>query len=237
MRVLLCIFFYLGISEVVAQTDRKDYIPNKYSFFMALNMGNPVGAYRTILKEGDKARTRFGASIGLLVNPLGKKKLSPIMLGVEGGILSYREASNITYPGNFYLSGSSSWLNGVVRYRPILWSSIFNPYADIFYGTKFIKTSLIEKINEENSQILQKWARKTPNYGIGIGVGIKLIKNEKNGYLDIGVYYQKADATGIVKPNSVQIDNSFKIYSEEVLTTTNQLIVKVSINLFNFRSD
>jgi hypothetical protein len=235
MRVLLCIFFCAGFLQAVAQQGQQPkYIEDKYSYFIALSMGNAVGNYKTILKEGNKAGTKFGLTGGVLFNPYGRKKASPVFYGVEIGFQGDgREDPITTYSGDFRVSNTSYWMNGLARYRPVLWSSKINPYADAFFGAKVIQTSLVEQLNEDESETLERWTKVTPNYGLGVGVGIKLFGSMKNAYLDIGIYYQQADATKIVKPNTVEIDNNFEYKSKQVLTTTNQWVVKVGITGFN----
>jgi hypothetical protein len=234
MRFILCIFFCASLLKAVAQEQQPQYIEDKYSYFLALNLGNAIGSYRTILKEGNKAGTKFGLTGGILFNPYGRKKASPVFYGAEVGFQGDgREDPITTFSGDFRVSNNSYWLNGLARYRPVLWSSKINPYADAFFGAKIIQTLLVEQLNEEDSETLERWTKVTPNYGLGIGVGIKLFGSMKNAYLDIGVYYQQAEATKIVKPNTVEIDNNFAYKSKQILTTTNQWVVKIGITGFN----
>jgi hypothetical protein len=74
--------------------------------------------------------------------------------------------------------------------------------------------------------------RIVPNYGAGVGLGIKLSGKLKNNYLDIGLYFQQADATKIVKPNSVEINSSYIISYNQIFTSTNQIVVKIGITGF-----
>ncbi|WP_259016126.1 hypothetical protein [Emticicia fluvialis] len=234
MRILLGFIFCLIVTKAVAQTQQPKYIEDKYSYFFNLTLGNALGDYRTVLKEGNKSGGKFGVSAGILLNPYGRKKASPVFYGLEGGIQADGKEYPITsYNGDFRVTNTSFFLNGIARYRPILWSSKFNPYADAFAGAKLIQTGLVELLNEDESETLKRWAKVTPNYGIGVGVGIKLFGAMKNSYLDIGIYYQQADATKIVKPNTVEIDNNFEYKSKQILTTTNQLLIKIGITGFN----
>ncbi len=234
MRFIICLFFCASILEAAAQEQQPRYIEDKFSYFLALNLGNAVGKYRTVLKEGDKAGTKFGLTGGVLLNPYGRKKASTVFYGAELGFQGDgRDDLTTAFSGDFRVTNTSYWANGLVRYRPILWSSKINPYADAFFGGKFIQTTLVEQLNEEDSENLKRWTKVTPNYGLGIGIGIKLFGSMKNNYLDIGVYYQQAEATKIVKPNSVEIDSNFEFKSKQVLTTTNQWVIKMGITGFN----
>ncbi len=234
MRFILWVFFCSSLVEAVAQQQQPQYIEDKYSYFIALNLGNAVGNYRDVLKAGNKASTKFGLTGGFLLNPYGRKKASPVFYGAELGFQGDgREDPTSAFSGDFRVTNNSYWVNGLVRYRPVLWSSKINPYADAFFGAKFIQTNLIEQLNEEDTENLERWTKVTPNYGLGIGLGIKLFGSMKNSYLDIGLYYQQAEAAKIVKPNSVEIDGNFDVKSKQVLTATNQWVIKIGITGFN----
>ncbi|MFD2523979.1 hypothetical protein [Emticicia soli] len=234
MRVILCLIFCTSLLKAVAQEQQPKYIEDKLSYFVALNLGNAVGNYRNILKESNKAGTKFGLTGGILFNPYGRKKASTVFYGAELGFQGDgRGDVKTTYSGDFRVTNTSYWINGLVRYRPILWSSKINPYIDAFAGPKIIQTSLIEQLNDEDSETLERWTKVTPNYGLGVGVGFKLFGSLQNSYLDIGIYYQQAEATKIIRPNSVEIDNNFEYKSKQVLTTTNQWVVKIGITGFN----
>jgi len=234
MRFLIGFIFCISIIPAVAQEQQPKYIEDKYSYFFNLTLGNALGNYRAILKEGNKSGGKFGASAGILFNPYGRTKASPVFYGLEGGIQADgKEYPTTGYSGDFRVTNTSFLLNGLARYRPVLWSSKFNPYADAFVGAKLIQTGLVEQLNEDESETLKKWTTVTPNYGIGVGVGVKLFGSLKNSYLDIGIYYQQAEATRIVRPNTIEIDNNFEFKSKQVLTTTNQLVVKIGITGFN----
>jgi hypothetical protein len=220
--------------RAVAQEQQPKYIEDKFSYFVSLSMGNALGSYKNVLKESNKAGTKFGLTGGILFNPYGRKKASPVFYGAELGFQGDgRGDLTSAFSGDFRVSNTSYWTNGLVRYRPVLWSSKINPYADAFFGAKFIQTTLVEQLNEEDSETLKRWTKVTPNYGLGVGVGFKLFGSMKNSYLDIGVYYQQADATKIVRPNSVEIDSNFEFKSKQVLTTSNQWVIKVGITGFN----
>jgi hypothetical protein len=236
MKALLCLFFCMILFEALAQPDRDENIGNKFSIFLNLNLGNGVGKYQTILKERNSLGPQFGVSGGALFNPFGRKKSFPIMIGGEVGTINYEERPITSYPGNFSVTTFSNWINGLVRYRPILWSSRFNPYIDAFYGVKFINSGLGEDLGED-SRSLERWKSITQNYGLGIGVGIKLLRYATNAYLDLGIYYKQAEPTRILKPNSVFIDNSFGITSTQIVTNTNLLVIKLGLTFFNKESE
>jgi len=218
--------------QAVAQ-QQPTYIEDKYSFYLSLQLANAIGNYHNVLKEANKAGIKGGLVLGGLINPYGRKRASPVFYGAEIGFQGDgRDGVNTNVNGDFYVSNNSYWLNGLARYRPILWSSKINPYADAFFGGKLIKTNIVEQLDEEETEILEGASKLVPNYGLGVGVGIKLFGGLKNSYLDIGVYYQQAEATKIVKRNSVNISNDFDISYKQILTATNQFIIKIGLTGF-----
>ena len=233
-RLLIFLFCTnLLIINVLAQEKTPKYLEDYYSWYISLNLGNAVGKYQKLLKEADKAGAKGGIVLGGLINPYKRKRGSPVFYGAEVGFQSDgRDAVTLNAQGDFYVSNNSYWLNGLVRYRPILWSSKINPYADAFLGAKFIKTNVVEQIAQDETQIFEGFGKVVPNYGLGVGVGIKLNGRLKNNYLDIGLYYQQADPTKIVKRNSVNISNSYVVSTKQVLTATNQIVIKIGLTGF-----
>lgn len=235
MKRILLIFFLsnLLIISVLAQEKTPIYLEDEYSWYLSLNLGNAVGKYHTFLKDANKAGTKGGLVLGGLMNPYNRKRASPVFCGAEIGFQSEgRDDVTLNANGDFYVTNNSFWLNGVARYRPILWSSKFNPFADAFFGAKLIKTNVVERISQEETQIFEGFSKIVPNYGVGVGIGIKLFGQLKNSYLDIGLYYQQADPTKIIKRNSVSINSAYEVSYKQFVTSTNQIVVKIGLTGF-----
>ena len=234
-RILIILFLTNSlIISALAQEKTPKYLEDRYSWYVSLNLGNAVGRYHTFLKDANKAGTKGGLVLGGLMNPYKRKRASPVFYGAEIGFQSDGR-DDITLNNTetvFYVSNNSFWLNGVARYRPILWSSKFNPYADAFFGAKLIKTNVVEQISQEETQVFEGVSKIVPNYGIGVGVGMKLTGQLKNTYLDIGLYYQQADPTKIVKRNSVSINSAYVVAYKQVVIPTNQIVVKIGLTGF-----
>lgn len=233
-KIYLLLIFNCLIISVFAQNKTDKYLEDKYSWYISLNLGNAVGNYQKILEDADKAGTKGGLVIGGLMNPYKRSRASTVFYGGEFGFQSNgRDKTPFSASlGDFYVANHSFWLNGVARYRPILWSSKLNPYADAFFGAKLIRTSVVEQFGQDESEILKAVNKIVPNYGAGVGLGIKLSGQLKNNYLDIGLYYQQADATRIVKPNSVEINGTYQASFKQILTSTNQIVVKIGLTGF-----
>lgn len=232
--IYLLLIFNCLIISAFAQNKAEKYLEDKYSWYVSLNLGNAIGKYQKILKDADKAGTKGGLVIGGLLNPYKRSKASTVFYGGEFGFQSNgRDEDPFSASlGEFYVANHSFWLNGVARYRPILWSSKLNPYADAFFGAKLIRTTVVEQFGQDESEILKAVNKIVPNYGAGVGLGIKLSGQLKNNYLDIGLYYQQADATRIVKPNSVEINSTYQASFKQILTSTNQIVVKIGLTGF-----
>ncbi len=236
MKRILIIFFLtnLLIINVLAQEKTPKYLEDRYSWYASLNLGNAIGKYHAVLKDANKSGTKGGLVVGGLMNPYKRKRASPVFYGAEIGFQSDGRDESILNNTQtvFYVSNNSFWLNGVARYRPILWSSKFNPYADAFLGAKLIKTNVVEQISQDEAQTFKGFSKVVPNYGFGIGVGMKLTGQLKNNYLDIGLYYQQADPAKIIKPNSISINSAYVVSYKQVVTPTNQIIVKIGLTGF-----
>jgi hypothetical protein len=230
---LLLTFNYL-IINAIAQNKTEKYLEDKYSWYVSLNLGNAVGKYKNILEDAGKNGTKGGLLIGGLINPYKRSKASTVFYGGEFGFQSNgRDKKPLSASlGEFYVANHSLWLNGVARYRPILWSSAFNPYADAFFGVKLIRTTIVEQFRQDENEILKAVNRIVPNYGVGVGLGIKLWGSLKSNYLDMGLYYQQADAARIVKPNSVEINGTYQVSFKQILTNTNQIVIKIGLTGF-----
>jgi hypothetical protein len=236
MKPKIYLFLILNclIISAVAQNKTEKYLEDKYSWYVSLNLGNAVGRYQKILKDANMTGLKGGIVMGGLMNPNKRNKASSIFYGAELGYQSIgRDVDFVSNAiGKFYVANHSFWANGVARYRPILWSSKLNPYVDAFFGAKLIRTSVILQQTLDYSETLAAISRIVPNYGAGVGLGIKLSGQLKNNYLDIGLYFQQADATKIVKPNSVEINSSYIISYNQIFTSTNQIVIKIGLTGF-----
>lgn len=233
-RIFLLLILNCFIISAMAQDKSKRYLEDQYSWYVSLNLGNAVGNYHKILKDADNAGTKAGIVVGGLINPYKRKQASTVFYGAELGYQSNGRDKDLMSNafGEFYVANNSFWLNGLARYRPILWSSKLNPYADAFFGAKLIRTSIVEQLSPDQTEVLKAVNKIVPNYGAGIGLGIKLTGQLKNTYLDIGVYYQQADAIKIVKPNSVEINSTYLTSFKQILTSTNQIVAKIGLTGF-----
>lgn len=233
-RIILLLILNCLIIKAIAQDKTEKYLEDKYSWYVSLNLGNAVGKYQNILKDANKNGTKGGLVIGGLMNPYNRSRASTVFYGGELGYQSNGRDEDFVSnaQGDFYVSNHSFWLNGVARYRPILWSSKLNPYADAFFGAKIIRTAVVEQFGQDESEVLKAINKIVPNYGAGVGIGIKLNGQLKNNYLDIGLYYQQADATRIVKPNTVEINSSYQASFKQILTSTNQFMIKIGLTGF-----
>lgn len=235
MKRLLILVVLTNLFNIksLAQEKTPKYLEDQYSWYLSLNLGNAIGKYQTVLKDVNKGGMKGGLVLGGLLNPYKRKAASPVFYGAEIGFQSDgRDELTLNAQGDFFVTNNSYWLNGVARYRPILWSSKINPYADVFFGGKLIKTNVVEQISIDERQTFESFSKIVPNYGVGVGLGIKLFGQLKNSYLDIGLYYQQADPTKLVKRNSVIINSAYIVSYKPVVTPTNQIVVKIGLTGF-----
>ncbi|AFK01722.1 hypothetical protein Emtol_0568 [Emticicia oligotrophica DSM 17448] len=233
--ILLLLFVEFLCLGVFAQTKSEKYLEDKASWYVGMNFGNAIGGYKQILKDGNLGGTKAGFVLGGLFNPYGRKRASTVFYGAEVGYQSIGRDKDFVSnaSGTFYVTNNSFWLNGVARYRPILWSSKLNPYADAFFGAKIIRTAIVEQLSQDESEVLESVNKIVPNYGLGVGVGFKLMGQLKNAYLDLGIYLQQADPTKIVKPKTIEISSTYNTSYKQVLTNTNQIAIRLTLTGFD----
>lgn len=226
---LLC--FYLN--PTFAQQKPIKYLEDKSSAYISILNTNALGRYRNLLNQTQTQTSNIGIAVGYLLNPYKGKRPSPVFYGLEFGYHSGGTDGVVAkVDGDFASKYNNYWLNGVVRYRPLLGSTRLNPYFDGFFGGKLISTNIIEYLSNEETQSLDSFNKLVPNYGLGIGTGIKLTGSLKNAYLDIGLYYQQTDPTKIVKRNSVVINQNFTVDYQKITSNSNQFIIKIGLTGF-----
>jgi hypothetical protein len=228
---LLIIFFNSLIISGFGQQRR--YLEDVASPYISLHLGNALGKYADFLRDNKGSLTHFGIAGGYLLNPYGKKRASKVFFGPE---LGFQWDGGDDVPavgnGNFRASFNQTWLNGVVRYRPVLGNTRLNPFLDTFVGYKLISVQVKEIFDEDESEILKTIRKGTMNYGFGIGTGIKMTGDLKNTYLDIAFYFQQNDANKLVKRNSVNLDKDYDVLFKTGLIKPNQFVVRVGLTGF-----
>lgn len=233
-KILLQLAFnLLIISGVFAQNRR--YLEDVGSPYASIQIGNAIGNYASVLKNDKAPRTSGGVVVGYLANPYGNKRPSTVFVGGELGIqFDGNENLNVlaTNGGDFKANYYQYWLNGVARYRPILSSTRFNPFLDVFTGYRSIVMAVNEQLGDEETERLYTKRKGGLNYGLGIGTGIKLFGQLKNAYLDVAIYYQQSDAGRLVRRNSVYVDNKYDAQFTTVLVKPNQFNIRVGLTGF-----
>lgn len=230
-KILQTISLNLLIISVFGQQRR--YLEDVASPYISLHFGSAVGKYAEFLRDNKGSLTHFGIAGGYLFNPYGNKRSSKVFFGPEVGFQwDGGDDVEAVGGGNFRASFNHTWVNGVVRYRPIMASTKLNPFLDFFTGYKWLSVQVKEILDADESEILKTIRRGTMNYGFGIGTGIKMTGDLQNKYLDIAFYFQQNDANKLVKRNSVNLDKNYDVLYKTGLVKPNQLVFRVGLTGF-----
>ncbi|WP_341225605.1 hypothetical protein [uncultured Arcticibacterium sp.] len=201
MRYFLVLVVLIGFKANAQEVD-------KGSWYVHLVSGSATGEYKTYLDNFNRKTSKIGFDGGFLFNLQRKSGInSPVQIGAEVGFMPWgTDPVDSQIGGSFSNSHRSFWINGVVRYRPILAASKINPFFDLFMGPEFVNSTITEVLSTDETTNIIKVAKTTKNYGLGAGLGIK--RENRNGelrYIDIGFYYQYAEKVRSIRRNSAFI--------------------------------
>ncbi|AWV97324.1 hypothetical protein [Arcticibacterium luteifluviistationis] len=208
---------------------------DKGSWYVHLVSGSAAGDYKTYLKNYNRKTSKIGFDGGFLFNLQRKSGVnSPVQVGAELGFMPWgTDNVDSQVGGSFSNSHRSIWINGVVRYRPILSASTINPFFDLFVGPEFIKSNITEVLSSGETTNIIKVGNTTKNYGLGAGLGIK--RENRNGelrYIDIGLYYQYAEKVRSIRRNSAFILSDGSTDYEETIIKPTTIQVKIGFTGF-----
>lgn len=194
----------------------------------------------------------FGISSGILLNPFGKSKPSPFLVGADFSYISYgvdKVAENSDHPPlktafNVYtVSGS---VRALLTQR-----SGFAPFIDGLLGvqtfntrTKIDKTLLQTVINDDQPEVLNTTNDTGLNYGLGVGFFIRNAGKTSNyaidaptpwqirGSFSVRLLYYWGDEIKYVKRNSVTVTSDNFLTFETGRTRTDMLVLQVGFTLY-----
>ena len=210
-QISVAILIFLGFNAQAQLID-------KGAISVSIVNANGIGDFGESLTTG---KSKLGFTAAYIMNPLKKQERNPpLNVGLELGFVPWgREGF-----GDFYFTKyGSTWLNGVMRYRPILSASKFNPFVDFSGGYYFYNAKIYEQISSEEQRVLKAEKKAVRNFTIGAGVGVKHIKaNGDLRYIDLGLYYQRADKFLSVRRGTPKLNaQSNAVYEVEFVQPTN----------------
>lgn len=209
IKVVIVLFF--GFTSQAQLID-------KGAISVSIVNANGIADFSETLTSG---KSKLGFAAAYIINPLKKQERNPpLNVGVELGLMPWgREGF-----GDFYFTKyGSTWLNGVMRYRPILSASKINPFVDFSGGYYFYNAKIYEQISSEEQRVLKAEKKAVRNFAIGAGVGVKHIKaNGDLRYIDLGLYYQRADKFLSIRRGTPKLNaQSSAVYDVEFVQPTN----------------
>lgn len=199
---------------------------------------NVIGNWATGLNKQNLQRANvgtaaIGASAGFLYN-VKKDVQFPLSLGAEFGIQNMgRDAVSISNGNGLSVSNNAYWVNGMLRYRPVYWASIINPFVDLGAGPMVVSTGILEQLNQDESTRIDGKNTVVFNTTIGIGAGLKLPRtNGHQLYLDVGLYFRQTGSNKIIERKSVKVTANNQLIFREQISAFNSTQLKVGITVF-----
>ena len=185
----------------------------------------------------------YGFNIGLLMSPVGQKKASPILLGVDFGYNHYgvdKINSTGNTPGLKTSHNIYTW-NGTARLMPKLYSETIIPFVDGMLGlklfnskTKIDKNLLNLALNDNQPEVINNVNDYGLNYGLGAGL---LVNGSKPSYAGFSfrVLYFWGDNTTYVVRNSVKVDANRNVTFETGAAKTTMIVFQLGFTAANVR--
>lgn len=193
--------FFLSI-PLYAQDAPPFFDRGSYSFGMGVSFpGQAWGNYQ------DPAGPFFHLDGSALWNPLAKaQRSSPVMIGVAAGYIGLgREGVSSAILGQFYRTHQVAWIQALGRYRPIVWSSQWNPFLELGVGPGRYGTGIYEQLSEEVIRI-EGQGSVGFTYQAGVGLGRKIERSSKAPlYLDLTYHLFQTDGLSWVDRGSTRI--------------------------------
>ena len=238
LKFLMAIVFVTAIRlNACAQesdTVRFDYL----SFYINAQVAVPAKEFRAAINNsvGDLG---VGLAGGFLFSPLGQKKPSPILLGVDIGYLNYGVEKINATSGDpaLKITHNIFSFDGVGRLRPYNHKGKITPFIDGLLGLKLYNTRVkIDKtfldtiFNNDEAEVL----KNVNNSGVNFGMGCGFYTHSPNGIgFTMRGLYMWGDEVNYVVRNSMKINNGTLSY-EMTAANTSMFIIQLGITGLSF---
>lgn len=246
-------WFFIGLFLVVARSafaqedDSYEFsdVPDPVHLGIYADVSIPSQQFKEAIDNGTGG-VGAGFNFNVLASPYGRKKYSPVMLGVDFNYLHLgrdKVSESTTAPPykttyNYYTVCGATRLflkkgEGIV------------PFVDGMLGLKIYNTKTkIDKdafqtiINDEQPEVIHSKNDNGLTYGVGVGFYNRRYAKDADGQTTMGkasfslrVMYLWGDEIEYVKRGSVVIDNGTVTY-DKGYTTTNMFVVQLGLYVF-----
>jgi hypothetical protein len=234
MRRLLFLLFVVALGNVTAQTvdhenysiETKEPAPQGFLFF-SLAHGSPDSQFRKAMGNG-----AFGLSTGFGVNPFGKKRESPLLIGLDYSYYTFG-FDEVTDPVTEipYITGYNTSFAGMLT-RVFPWrTKKVKFFADGVAGFRRVTIRTKENFDTENPLIVNKQNDRSFGYGAGVGFMSPLVEIEE-GSPQLGfscrVMYLWGERSQYIKRDSLRVVDDV-ITFDSGFTSVNMLQIQLGI--------
>ena len=242
-RVGIFIIFPLIISQTVPAQISDSLRSETLHFYVNGQVALPSEQFRSAINNSID-NLGLGINIGLVMSPMGGKRPSPIMLGIDFGYSNYgvdKTPGTSSLPPLKTTYNIISW-NGILRLRPPIHRSSITPFADGLVGVKILNTiTKIDKdvsniiLNTNQPQVLNRINNAGLNFGAGVGFAAYSKKTEWVAFTMRFLYLWGDDIKYVVRHSMVVDNNGFITYKTETANTS-IFLVQIGFNLAMIRS-
>lgn len=211
-------------------------------FYLAGMIAVPQREFREVI-DNAFGNLGYGFNSGILISPVGQKKPSPILLGIDFGYIHYgidKIEGTSTMPGLKTSHNIYTW-NGTARLMPKLFKGAITPFADGMLGmklfnskTKIDKNLLNLALNDNQPEVINN----VKDYGLNYGLGVGFITNstsESFAGFSLRVLYFWGDNARYVVRNSLQIDANQNVTFQTGEAKTSMVMIQLGFTAPNIR--
>jgi hypothetical protein len=234
LSITLLLLSRLHVSAQETDTTRFDYI----SFYFNGMVAVPAKEFREAINNsvGDLG---VGLAGGFLFSPLGQKKPSPVLIGIDIGYMNYgveKINANSVDPA-LKITHNIFSFNGIGRLRPYQHDGKITPFIDGLLGLKLYNTRVkIDKtfldtiFNNDEAEVL----KNVNNTGVNFGLGCGFYTYTSNGIgFTLRGLYLWGDEIDYVVRNSMKVNNGTLSY-ETATANTSMLTIQLGITGLSF---
>ena len=234
-----------SFNSIYAQTENYEISSSAYHDTFHFNLTGVVGIPSKELKEAvqnDFGNVGIGFATSILLNPFGKKKPSPILMGIDFSYLTYGvdkiEATTYTPPLKTTFNVYN--ISGAFRFLPKQ-SPGFAPFIDGMIGSRIFNTrTKIDKnivdtiLNEDQPEVINTTNDAGLCYTVGVGFFNRKSRkdNDLKGSFTLRFLYTWGDDTEYILRDSIKLDSSNFVTYETGHARTDMFLIQFGFTLY-----
>ena len=240
MKLAAAIFLLL----ISAATHGQDSVRfSNVHFFGGVQTAIPSREFREVI-DNSFGNLGFGLNTGLVLSPLGEKKPSPVLLGIDFGFFTYgneKQSGTSTSPPLKTTHNVFTW-NAMARLKPKYHKGRVIPFADGLLGLKLFnsKTKIDKNVadiifNTDQREVINNVKDTGLHYGLGLGFYTSPKHHASAGF-QFRVLYLWGDEVKYVVRNSVVVDtNGFGTFNTN-RANTSMVIVQLNFTALGLKT-